>query len=440
MHFFVGIVLAFSLSLPLLASELDISFDVEKYKLENGLTVLLYKDSSAPIVSHNIWYRVGSKDEEVGFTGLAHLFEHMMFRGTKKYPKKKFMELTESSGIQKNAFTSSDYTGYYLIAPSSKLEIAIDIEADRMKNLIVDQAALNAEIEIVKEERRQRVDNNPRGLMYERLMATLYKVHPYRWPVIGYMKDVERVTPEKCIEFYDTFYSPNNAVLAIGGDIDIEKTKSYIQKYFGSIKPSVLPERSNIVEPNQSRRRISKIKKEVQAPMLSLNYRSAKVGEEDGFALHLLSSILGEGASSRLYDKIVYRDQDATGLYAYNSGSQQDGFFQIFVAMKPNGKARRMENKIAREIERIQKKSVTQRELQKAINQVSSTYVRGLTSIHGKTEALMLNEILLGDYSYLFKDLKKYSTVTTADIQRVAKKYLNKNSRVVIEVVPVKGK
>lgn len=420
--------------------EVDIRFPVHKYTLKNGLRVLLYEDHSAPIVSYQIWYNVGSKHEEPGKTGLAHLFEHMMFKGTPKYPHKQFDKLLQKNGISNNAFTTRDYTGYYENLPSGKLELVLDLESDRMKNLIIDQDILDSEREVVKEERRYRVDNSVTGKLYEGIYASIFKVHPYRWPVIGYMKDLNSVSVETCKEFYDTFYAPNNAVLAIGGDIDIDKTKALIEKYYGAIPSSKIVEKKFPSEPAQKRSRRVKIKQDVASSTVSLNYQGPKGWGDENFQMDILSGVLGDGQSSRLYKSLVLKSQIATSVYAYFNSSPEHGTFHVVASLKPGVKSDRAIRLIEKEFNKIKKRGISDRDLQKAVNQIQTGYIRTLKTVAGKTKALVLNELMLGDYNYLFKDLPMYSKVTKEQVKKMANKYLSKNSQTIVEVVPKKGR
>lgn len=421
-------------------SSLDIRFPVTKFVLSNGLRVLLYEDHKVPVVSYHIWFNVGSKHEEPGKTGLAHLFEHMMFKGTKKYGNKEFDLILQANGISNNAFTTRDYTGYYENLPSGKLELVMDIESDRMKNLIIDQDILDSEREVVKEERRYRVDNSVTGKLYEGIYSALFKVHPYRWPVIGYMKDLNSLSVEACKEFYDTNYAPNNAVLAIGGDIDIEKTKALVEKYYGPIAASELVKKVFPKEPEQKRNRRVKIKKDVQAVTISMNYRGPKGWGDENFSMDILSSVMGSGKSSRLYKNLVLKKQIASSVYAYFSSSPEEGSFHIVASLKPGVSGDRAIKEIDKEIRSIVRKGISERDLQKSVNQIQAGYIRSLKTVSGKTKALILNELVLGDYNFLFKDLPMYEKVSRKQVQAVAKKYLAKNKQVVVEVVPKKGR
>ncbi|MEE6251163.1 MAG: pitrilysin family protein [Bdellovibrionota bacterium] len=421
-------------------SHLNIRFPVEKMKLDNGLTVLLYKDDSAPLVEFQTWFKVGSKHERPGQTGLAHLFEHMMFKGSKNFQGNAFEQILLQNGITNNAFTTRDYTAYYEKLPSTKLEIVMAIESDRMRNLIINEEMLRKEIEVVKEERRMRVDNNPDGQIYERMISTTYKVSPYRWPVIGYMKDLDALTVEDCQKFYDKYYAPNNAILVIGGDIDLAKTKKLLNKYYAPIKSFPLEKKDLASEPEQTRPRTSNIRLDISSAKLALSYRGPKVGEADAYALDVLASVLGEGASSRLYSDLVYKKQAVTEVYAFFNSMMDDGMFAIFANIRPGKSIAGVRSNLEKHILDIQKKGITQKELEKAVNRIQTDYVRGLQTIGAKTKALVLNEMVLGDYEFLFSDLTRYSSVTKEDVQKVANRYLQKESQVKVQALPVKGK
>lgn len=418
---------------------LEIKIPVEKFQLKNGLTVLLQQDRTIPMVSYHTWYRVGSRDEQIGVTGAAHMLEHMMFKGAKKYDNKMFEKILHENGIQNNAFTTSDYTGFYENLPSSKLELIMDIEVDRMRFLSLKPDHLTSELQVVGEERRWRVDNNPTSLLREVMMDVLYKVHPYRWPVIGYMKDIQAYTVEKLKHFYDTYYVPNNAVLVIAGDIDIEKTKSLVEKYYSPLEAKPLPVRTYPVEPEPEKEQRVTTQGEVQNSTLITAYKSVPAGHEDGFALDLLANILGSGSSSRLHKRLVYQTQKAVATSAYNYSSADPGIFFLVASMKPKVDTKIAETIFEEELQKIRNKHVSDSELEKAKNQVMKEFVDGLTTIDGKAQALAINEILFKDYTHLFSDLEKYNKVTTNDIQRVAKIYLTPQRRVIAVLNPKKS-
>ncbi len=415
-----------------------IEFPVEKYKLKNGLTVLLYQDNSAPIVSFHKWFRVGSKHEKPGMTGIAHLFEHMMFKGTKNVSNKQFDYILQSNGITNNAFTTRDYTGYFEILPSDKLELVMQLESDRLQNLIINAENLKSETEVVKEERRYRVDNDVMGKLFENLFSTVYVNHPYSWPVIGYMKDLNSLTVEQCQDFYKTYYSPNNAVLVIGGDIQIPKVKRMIEKYYSSIPAQKIPEYKNIPDVALTEIRKSSSTSEIQAPVFALSFAAPGIGGEDNYALDLLSSVLSNGESSRLYSALVKKKQLVSSISVFNYTSQDNGQFVVLARLLPGKKIEEVISIIKEEVKNIQTNGISAEELQKVKNMTKKEYVESLLTINGKTKALATNEILTGDYRDLFKDLERYNLVDISAVQDVSKKYLSLDKYVHVEILPNK--
>ena len=406
------------------AEELKVHFPVEKLVLKNGLTVLLHEDHSIPMVSYHTWYRVGSRDEKMGVTGAAHMLEHMMFKGAKKYTGKQFDTILHANGIQNNAFTTDDYTGFYENLPSSKLELIMDVEVDRMRDLALRKEDLVSELQVVGEERRWRVDNNPTSLLREVMMDKLYEVHPYHWPTIGYMKDIQAYTIEKLRHFYETFYVPNNAVVVIAGDIDLPKTKELVEKYYGVLKFKELPPRNYPQEPEPTKERRVETKGEVQNTTVAVAYKGVATGHPDGFALDLLANILGSGSSSRLYKALVYKSQKASMATSYDLTSADPGYFLMTAAMIPGESTALAEKIFDQEVKNVQMHPISATELKKAKVQVEKEFVDGLLTLDGKAESLAINEIVQGDYNKIFTDLEKYQAVTVADIQRVAKQYL----------------
>lgn len=422
-------------------SSLKISLPVTKFTLANGLTVLLLEDHSVPMISYHTWYRVGSRDEAVGVTGAAHMLEHMMFKGAKKYEGKDFDRLLHENGIVNNAFTTNDYTGFYQTLPSSKLEMMMDIEVDRMSSLKISPEDLKSEKEVVAEERRWRVDNNPQGLLREVMMSTLFKVHPYRWPVIGHMKDIQDYTDEKLRYFYNTFYVPNNAVLVLVGDFKTAKVKSLIEKYYGALPSKPLPERNYPAEAEQKVQLNAIVRKDVQSLSGVVAYHAPSVSGEDAYALDLAANILGNGSSSRLHKRLVYQKQIATSAYAYNYGMKDAGMFAVGFALKPDvTSVQEALDIVYNEIWKMREKTVTAAELEKAKTQVIKDNIDSLTTMDGKARALAVNEIQVGSYERLFTDLEKYQAVTIEDIQRVFKKYTQQTQRSVILLEPKKKK
>lgn len=441
-HFFfrtlLGAVIVFNSVNGFCKDSLEIRFPVEKFKLPNGLTVLLNEDHSIPMISFHTWYKVGSKNEGPGVTGAAHMLEHMMFKGAKKYSGKDFDRILHENGVTNNAFTTNDYTGFYENLPSSKLELIMDMEVDRMRDLALKSDDLKSEHQVVAEERGWRTDNSPAGRLYELFMKEIFKGHSYEWPVIGWLSDIQNFTTEKLNHFFQSYYGPNNAVLVLSGDFNKEQAKSLIEKYYSSLPVKTVPERT---VQQQTVPAITKyIKKEipdqVQSPILLLGFQSPKSGHPEGYALDLLAEILSNGRSSRLHSKLVYQKSWAVNVGAYNQTMQESGVFTIQVSAHDNKNNSNIENLIWNQIQDIQKKGVAEKELQKAKNRIQNLFLDNLNTIDGKAQSLAINEILFGNYEHLFKDLIEYENVTLDQIQKAAQKYLNKNQAVSIWLVP----
>lgn len=436
----IVIVLALCFSLVSHASDLKISLPVTKFVLPNGLTVLLLEDHAVPMVSYHTWYRVGSRDEYPGVTGAAHMLEHMMFKGAQKYDGKSFDRIFHENGITNNAFTTNDYTGFYENLPSSKLELVMDMEVDRMSSLLISPDDLKSEREVVKEERRWRVDNNPMGLLRELMMGTLFKVHPYKWPVIGYMKDIENYDSDKLRFFYSTFYVPNNAVLVLVGDFKTSRVKSLIENYYGKLPSRPLPTRDYAKESGQKYQKTESIKKDVQNISFVVAFHGPAQGEQDMYALDLAANILGAGTSSRLHKRLVYQKEVATSAYAYNSSMKDAGIFAVGVNLKPGLAAQDALDTVYNEIWKMRNQKVSDKELEKAKTQVMKDIVDNLKTMDGKARSLAVNEIVTGSYQTLFTDLEKYQAVSADDIKKVAEKYAQQSQRTILTLEPTEKK
>ena len=431
----ISLVLIFS-SQQSFSVEKKIHFNVEKFQLPNGLTVLLHEDHSTPLISYHTWFRVGSKDEEPGFTGIAHLFEHMMFKGAKRYGNKEFDRILRSNGANLNAFTSKDYTGYYINLPSHGLELVMDIESDRMESLQVTDANLQSEREVAKEERRSRVDNNISGIIQENIFLTAFQKHPYRSPVVGLMEDLNNITVEKCKEFFRQYYAPNNAVIVIVGDFNPQKTKKLLNKYYASIPNQTIHRRKYQQEGSQKRRRSKVILKDVQNESFSIGFHVSKAGDPDSYALDLLAEMLGGNKSSRLYKRLVYESQLANSVSVYAYTPKDPGIMQVFVSLKPKSNSKTALRIISEEIKQAQRKLFTEEEIQRTKTSILLSHINSMKSFHGKAQSLAINEVIMGDYQFFFKDIERYSSVSAKHIQSVAKKYLNPWQKTLIHIKP----
>lgn len=417
-------------------SPIDISFAVEKYQLKNGLTVLLHKDDSVPLVSLQQWYRVGSTHEEPGKTGLAHFFEHLMFKGTPRYPGETTQALIQKSGGSNNAFTTFDYTGYYVNFPPEKLQLFLDMESDRMVHLRFDQKEIDAEREVVKEEKRVRFDNSVYGSMFLAMVQTLFKVSDYRWPVIGSMRDLNAASIEDFKSFYHRFYSPNNSVLVLAGSFDVDQAKKYIDQYYGKLEPKELNKHRPTQEPSQMSPRHVTLKKDVQAPSFSISAHAPHEGTKDSLVMDIIAKALGEGDSSRLHRRLVYKSKLATYAISYHYPMAREGLVSIVASLSPGKSIAKAMTLVKDEIAKIRKSGLTDLELEKTKNIVMVDYVNGLKTISGKARAIAETETVEGDYSLLFDKLNVYQSITKEDVIRVANQYLTPNKFSIIKVMP----
>jgi zinc protease len=417
-------------------AQLRNSLKVDRYKLDNGMLVLLHEDHSIPVVSVQQWFRVGSSTEKPGRTGLAHFFEHLMFKGTKRFSADAYERLIHANGGSNNAFTTRDYTGYYTNILSDKLGMILEVEADRMRNLELDDASIQKEREVVKEERRMRYENSVGGSLYELLYQTVYKTSNYRWPVIGYMKDLNATELSEFKEFYNTYYAPNNSILVVAGDFKTQEAKKLIEKYYGSIPAQAVPKVESPDEPEQKAPRNAVLKKDVQNITYSLAYVGPKAGDQDVFAMNILASILAGDASSRLYKKLVRGAEEVSNVDVDHDANLLSGLFEFSVSVRPGKSLDKSLKIIEDEILKLQLEPVSVAELTKVKNSVMLSYTNRLKTIAGKARWLAMREALNLGYESIFTDLDNYQKVTAEDIQRVAQKYLLKERQNLIKVVP----
>ena len=427
-----------STALPLAAQTTPrISF--EKYTLPNGLQVILHEDHSTPIVAVNTWYLVGSGDEQVGRTGFAHLFEHIMFMGSQNVPVGMFDQWLEAAGADNNGSTNEDRTNYYEVLPSNALELALWLDADRMGWLLptMDLPKVDLQRDVVKNERRQGVDNVPYGRADETILAALYpKSHPYSWPVIGSMADLSAATLDDTKNFFRTYYAPNNATLSIAGDFDPVKAKQLIAKYFGSIPRGPAITRRTTVPPVViPRDTFLVLEDKVQLPRLFYTWPTVKLFAPDDAALDILAQVLANDKNSRLYKKLVYDLQIAQSVGAFQHSQRLTGKFQIDVLPKPGQATAEIDKLVQAEIAGIINNGITQRELVRAQNSFRAQFLDRIASVLGKADALNSYNYFAGTPDYVQQDAARYDRVTAADIQRVARTYLGK-PKVVLTVVP----
>ena len=435
----VSYLIAGTAAAPALDAQAIPRIQFEKYKLPNGLEVILHEDHSTPIVAVDTWYHVGSGDELVGRTGFAHLFEHIMFMGSQHVPVGQFDQLLEAAGGDNNGSTTEDRTNYYETVPSNALPLALWLDADRMGWLLptMDLAKVNLQRDVVKNERRQRVDNVPYGRAEETILAALYpKTHPYSWPVIGSMADLSAASLTDVQNFFRTYYAPNNATLIIAGDFNPAEAKKLVAQYFSEIpRGPEVKRRTTVPTVTIPRDTFLILEDKVQLPRVYYTWHSVKGYSKDDAALDILAQILANDKNSRLYKKLVYDLQTAQSVRAFQNGSRMDGRFRLDFTPKPGQKVADLDRIVRSEIANIINNGVTQRELQRAQNVYKSSFLNDLASVLGKAEVLNSYNYFIGNPDYVQQDAARYDRVTAADVQRVAKTYLGK-PKVVLTVVP----
>lgn len=406
--------------------------------LPNGLKILLREEHKAPVVTFQIWYKVGSRNEQLGKTGVSHVLEHMMFKGAKKYGPKQYSQTVMRNGGNDNAFTSKNYTAYFENFASDRVEIALDLESDRMQGLLLDPKEFLSERAVVMEERRMRYDDDPTSTMVEQMMATAFLAHPYQWPVIGWMADLGNLTRDDVVRQYRTYYAPNNATIVVAGDFDAKKLLPLIKQYFGPIPRGPMVPAVGAVEPKQLGERRIIVRKEAELPAVFAGYHTPNLRHPDAAALEVLQAILSSGKSSRIYRSLVYEQQLA--LYAggdYDSVSTDPNLFYVYAGVMPGKTTEEVEHALYAEIEKLKSGPVTGEELQKAKNQIEAGFTMGKDSVF--YQAMLLGQYeTVASWRLLENYLDGIRAVTAADIRRVAKKYFSADNRTVGILVPIK--
>ena len=407
-----------------------------EYDLDNGLHVILHEDHSTPIVAVSVLYHVGSKNEKPDRTGFAHFFEHLLFEGSENISRGEFDDYIQQAGGMNNANTSWDRTFYYEVLPSNQLALGLWLESERMLHAKVEEVGIETQRQVVKEERRQRVDNQPYGSVLEESMKRAFKVHPYRWPIIGSMEHLDAAEEKDYKDFYAEFYKPNNAVLSIAGDIDMEETKELVEKYFATIPRGKDPYRPQIVEPPLTKEIRDTVYDNIQLPAVIQTYRIPAQGTEDYYAVSMFAQLLSQGESSRLYKALVDEQQKAIFVGNFPLSMEDPGVSIAFGICNAGVDPKDLEAAMDAEIEKVQNELISEEEFQKLRNQVESDFVTANSKVVGIAESLANYYTYFGDTNLINTEIDRYLKVTREDIQRVAKKYFNKNNRVVLYYLP----
>jgi predicted Zn-dependent peptidase len=413
-------------------------FKIERSVLPNGLVVLTHEDHSVPTIAFWQWYKVGSRNEGPGITGISHFFEHMMFNGSKNVPPKVYDKILESNGGYSNAFTDHDMTAYYEEIVSDRLDTLLFVDSDRMASLSLLPEQLKSEIEVVKEERRFRVDNDIAGMLDEQTYATAFVASPYHWPVIGWMKDLDLITRDEMVEYFRIHYAPDNCILVLTGDFDTRAALGRIQHFFGPIPRQPPPAEPVNSEPEQKGERRAVVHYPAQNVSFEMGYKAPAVTSADLPALDVLSSILSEGESSRLHQALVYEKQIALSASATFHTNIEPTLFEVYVEMRPGKTAAEGEAAVDSVLDQITKDGPSERELTKAKNLLEANFVRALKTNNGAGEQIGFHEHVFGDYQAMFKTVDRYRAVTPADCKRAAKAWFDPRQRTVVTLAPEK--
>ncbi|PYO97255.1 MAG: insulinase family protein [Gemmatimonadetes bacterium] len=427
---------------PVRLSAQSLRVPYQTFTLANGLKVIVHEDHSVPVVAVNMWYHVGSSDEKPGRTGFAHLFEHVMFMGSQHVPTGEFDRLLEAAGADNNASTSEDRTNYYEDGPANALPLMLYLDADRMGFLLPEMTADKVDLQrgVVQNERRQSYENRPYGLAEENILERLYPAsHPYHWPVIGSMADLQAATLDDVRAFFQRYYTPNNATLAIAGDITARDARPLAERYFGDIARGPAVTRTPPPPVLVTRAVGAVLEDRVQLPRVYDAWHTVKAFSADDATLDVLANVLAAGRSSRLYRRLVYELQVATDVVAYQDGSRIDGKFVAYATARPGHDLGELQRVIDEELRKLADQGPTPREVQRAQNTFEAQFLSRMERVGGfggKADQLNFYNYFVGTPDYFQKDLDRYARVTPAAVQRAVRMYLSPGHRVVLSVVP----
>jgi zinc protease len=412
------------------------SLSIDRYRMQNGLTILLCEDKSAPVVSVHTWFRVGSRHEHEGKTGLAHLFEHLMFNEIEGRGAGYFDRKLEEAGAESNASTWLDWTQYNIAIPKEQLGLVLELEAERMSKLVLREPQVTSEKEVVANERRYRVDDDVEGAVNELLWATAFTKHAYKWPTIGWMKDIEGFTTADCEAFYRAFYAPNNAALVISGDFKLDSLLSLLSKHYGVMPSSSLPLEDAQPEPPQTSERRLEVKKPTATEKLVIGYHAPALGDFDHPAISLLSEVLFGGRASRLHQRLVRELELASEVRAFVGPFHDPGLFELYAAAREGHSAEELLSVIDEELKRVTEEPVTEAEMARASARFELGLLGGLDTADGKASTIGFYEAVLGRPAAAFERLEMTRRLTQSDLLRAARRYLDPRQRSVILVRP----
>ncbi len=429
--------IAMAASFAMLFNAQQIKF--EEYDLPNGLHVILHQDNSAPVVTTSVMYHVGAKDEAAGRTGFAHFFEHLLFEGTKNIKRGEWFKIVSANGGSNNANTDPDRTYYYETFPSNNEQLGLWMEAERLRHPVINQIGVDTQREVVKEEKRLRMDNQPYGGLFNAILTTLFKKHPYKGTVIGSMEDLNSAKLEEFNAFFKKYYIPNNATLVVAGDIKPEQTKKWINEYFGSI-PKGTPITRNFPKETPITQEFEETiyDANIQIPAYIFAYRTPAAKERDAYILSMLGSYLSKGKSSVLYKKLVDNEKKALAVEAFNLGLVDHSIFAFFAIPMGNTSKDVLKKDIDVEIKKLQTDLISEEDYQKLQNQVENDFVNANSSVEGIANTLADSYLLKGNTNLINEEINIYRSITREDLRNAAKKYLNSNQRAIINYLPKK--
>lgn len=439
MQTFKGLLTTSVMALLATSSLLAQKIEFTEYKLDNGLQVILHQDKSAPVVAVSVMYHVGSKNEDTARTGFAHFFEHLLFEGSENIQRGEFMKIVSDYGGENNANTTQDRTFYYEVFPSNELALGLWLESERMMHPVINEIGVRTQNEVVKEEKRQRIDNQPYGKFAYEVFRRLFTNHPYRWQTIGSMDHLDAARLDEFQNFFKKYYVPNNAVLSIAGDIDIDSTKQLVNAYFAPIpKGAPISYRKMEEAPINSEIVDSAFDANIQIPAVITGYRVPGITTRDAKVLSLISSVLSDGASSRLYRKMVDEKKNALQVGAFNYGLEDYGAYLTFALPSGGASLDTLLADIDEEIVRLQNNLISPEEYTKLQNQYESSYAEANTRVLGVAENLAEGYTYHNNANAINEELATIRSITREEIRDAAKKYLNKHQRVVLYYLPAK--
>jgi zinc protease len=434
---FMAVLLALSLPLPGLRAG-GLEFNVQAHQLTNGMKMLLLEDDGIPNVAMHFFYRVGSRNEHPGITGLSHFFEHMMFNGARKFGPGMFDRVMEDNGGANNAFTSEDITAYQDWFPTAAMPLIMELEADRIASLGFDPKMVESERGVVANERRLSVDNNNDSLLQEQLAAAAFTAHPYGWPVVGWASDIETWKREDLIQYFKTYYAPNNCVMIVVGQFQPAEVIKLARQHLEPIPPQPAPAPVTTREPSQLGERRLQVQKFAQLPILQVAYHGPAARDPDFVPMSVLEYVLLRGQSSRLYQRLVDKEQVANSVSGGQSPHVDPFLFQFTIQPRSGVDTGKVEQLLYEELEKVRQELVSERELQKAKNTALSDFYQSMKTIRDKANLLGYYELIFGDYHRLFNQVDLINRITREDIRRVAQQYFPSRNRTVAVLVPEK--